>query len=92
MNKSPLDKLVVKDSPGKITVADMRLMFETAVQSTETLRGLSLEGCDIGGQFHYIAPDTDHAWFGFALGLRCAERVELNGKFVSAEMRKAQSQ
>jgi hypothetical protein len=85
--QSVLDKLVVQDVPGKITVADMRLMFEAALTSTDKLKGISLEPCEkCSDQFYYKHPSTNHAWFGFALGLRCAERVELNGRFVAAAL------
>jgi hypothetical protein len=84
---SILNKLAVKDRPGTITVSEMRLMFEAAVNATGKLNGLPLEACKQNGQFHYTNTETDCAWFGFALGLRCAERIELNGKFVAAKLR-----
>jgi hypothetical protein len=32
---------------------------------------------EVNGEFsHYMNPETDTFWLGFALGMRCAERVQ----------------
>jgi hypothetical protein len=33
----------------------------------------------------YMHPDTDAIWFGFSLGMRCAERLEQNIRATEAK-------
>lgn len=69
--------LTIKDKPGRITVAEMRGYFEGAVNNTPALKANTpLGAMEINEQFsHYLDADTDTMWIGFALGMRCAERV-----------------
>ena len=59
------------------TVANMRKLFEEAVNSTPALKKNTPLGImEINGQFsHYMHPDTDTLWIGFAIGLRMAQRM-----------------
>ncbi|BDD90912.1 hypothetical protein PanNE5_03520 [Pandoraea sp. NE5] len=70
--------LRVKDLPGKITVAEMRRLFEASITSTPMFKDNTPLGImQVNGEFsHYMTPDTDTMWLGFALGMRCAERVD----------------
>jgi hypothetical protein len=71
--------LSIQDREGVMTVADMRALFEASVRNTAALsRHLQLGIVEKGGVFsHYSHETTDIAWCGFALGLRCAERIAL---------------
>lgn len=70
--------LRIKDGPGKIpTVEEARDVFEMAVANTDLLRrkmkmDVRLTSGDFDG---YQDAQTDNIWFGFALGLRCAHRL-----------------
>jgi hypothetical protein len=69
-------KLTMKD--GRLpTVANMRVLFEKMVNDTECLKKNTPIGVmEINGKFdHYMHPDTDTLWIGFALGMRCAQRI-----------------
>lgn len=69
--------LTIKDKPGCITVADMRDYFERAVNDTPSLKANTPLGVmEINEQFaYYMDRDTDTMWIGFAIGMRCAERI-----------------
>ena len=69
--------LTIKDKPGRITVADMRQHFERAINDEPALKASTPLGVmEINEQFaYYMDKDTDTMWLGFALGMRCAERV-----------------
>lgn len=69
--------LTIKDRPGCITVAEMRSHFEGAINNTPALKASTPLGViEINEQFaYYMDRDTDTMWIGFALGMRCAERV-----------------
>jgi hypothetical protein len=71
-----MSKLQMKDRPDCITVAAMRTRFERAINGTPRLKESTPLGVmEINGEFdHYMSPDTDTMWIGFALGLRFAER------------------
>lgn len=71
--------LTIKDIPGRISVADMRGYFESAINDTPKLKANTpLETMEINGQFaYYMDRDTDTMWLGFAIGMRCAERVTI---------------
>lgn len=69
--------LTIKDKPGRITVAEMRSYFEGAINNTPALKANTpLSVMEINEQFaYYMDRDTDTMWIGFALGMRCAERI-----------------
>lgn len=69
--------LAVKDRPGVISVAEMRKLFEGIVNQTPVIaKSAPLGIMEVNGQLsHYMNADTDTMWIGFALGLRCAERL-----------------
>lgn len=70
----------IKNRPGCISKEKMRQYFEKAINDTALLRSkISIETKDD----HYLNPDTDTMWTGFALGMRCAER--LSGKVAVKE-------
>lgn len=70
--------LNVKDYPGRISVETMRAHFEGMVKGTPAFAANTpLGAITINDSFsHYADPDTDTMWLGFAMGMRCAERVE----------------
>jgi hypothetical protein len=67
----------VKDRPGVIRVAAMREYFERAMKSTPQFKGIPLDAVEEGDGHlvHYTDKRTDDLWLGFALGMRCAERI-----------------
>ena len=69
---------VVRDRPGVMKAILMRNYFEGAVMQTPTLAAaLPLERVFVAGEFQqYKRPETQTAWVGFALGMRCAERMQ----------------
>lgn len=69
--------LRIKDGPGKMPVAKMRELFEAAISGTPLLRSSTPLGTmEVNGEFsHYMNPETDTLWIGFALGLRMGERI-----------------
>ena len=70
-------KLNLKDRPGVIAVSEMRRHFERMVADTPHFQNRTpLRVMEINGQFsHYMDANTDTMWLGFALGMRCAERL-----------------
>lgn len=70
--------LNVKDKPGCISVETMRTYFEGFVRDTPAFaNNTPLGTVTINDQFsHYADSETDTLWLGFAMGMRCAERVE----------------
>ena len=70
--------LQMKDRPGCITVAAMRTRFEQAINGTPRLKANTPLGImEINGSFsHYMDPNTDTMWIGFAIGLRFAAREQ----------------
>lgn len=72
----------VKDVDGRITVAKMRGLFEQSIRQTPTFRDNTPLGImEINGQFsHYMNATTDTMWIGFAIGMRCAERIVLRAQ------------
>lgn len=70
--------LNVKDYPGCISVEAMRPYFEGLVKGTPAFaKNTPLGIVTINDRFsHYADPDTDTLWLGFAMGMRCAERIE----------------
>lgn len=73
-----MSKIMIVDGPGKMPVDDMRMLFEQCIINTGALaQNTPLGIMEVNGKFHhYMDPDTDTMWLGFALGLRCAERLE----------------
>lgn len=71
--------LDIKEKPGAISKALMRHYFEGAITNTPSLKSNTPLGAVlVNGEFsHYADSDTDTMWLGFALGMRCAERVEV---------------
>lgn len=69
--------ITIKDKPGCITVDEMRNYFENSIKETALLASNTPLGVmEINGKFsHYVTPDTDTMWIGFALGMRAAERL-----------------
>ncbi|AZY50118.1 hypothetical protein C0J09_14030 [Bordetella avium] len=69
--------LTIKEKPGSISVAEMRKYFEQGIKNTPALKGKTPLGImEINGEFaYYMDSSTDTMWFGFALGMRAAERV-----------------
>lgn len=69
----------IQDGPGKMAVADMRPLFERSIEDTPLLSKtfkLGFAANKSSMEFvHYLSPETDAAWVGFALGMRCAERL-----------------
>jgi hypothetical protein len=55
----------------------MRSLFEECIRDTKKLSDTTPLGVmEVNGEFsHYMDPDTDTMWLGFAIGLRCAERL-----------------
>ena len=70
--------LEVRDRPGVMKASLMRHYFEGAVMQTATLAAtLPLDRVVVAGEFQeYMRPETQAAWVGFALGMRCAERLQ----------------
>jgi hypothetical protein len=69
--------LTLRDGPGKMPIGRMQNLFERSVNDTPALQQkVSLLIVTENGEFsHYADPHTDALWVGFALGLRCAERL-----------------
>lgn len=69
--------LTILDREGCITVAAMRALFERSVKETRVLAQTTPLGTiEVNGAFsHYMEPDTDTLWIGFAIGMRAAERA-----------------
>lgn len=67
----------IKDGPGKMPVALMRTYFERLVNDTDVFKANTPLGImEVNGEFsHYMDAETDTMWLGFALGMRCAERL-----------------
>ena len=65
------------DGEGKIPVARMRECFEEAITNTPAFAKCTPLGpFDINDEFYsYMDGDTDTMWIGFALGMRCYERM-----------------
>jgi hypothetical protein len=67
----------IKDKPNCIPVGMMRTMFEQSMITTGLMGPEDLGAMEINGNFsHYFKPDVDLIWLGFALGMRCSERME----------------
>lgn len=70
--------IVVKDKEGAIKVDSMRNFFEQSVTQTEVLKkNFPLGRDDLSGA--YLNYKTDLLWSGYALGMRCHERLINHG-------------
>lgn len=72
--KTPASKLVVKDRSGVLPIHRIRAYFEEAVRQTGNLHSQPMEVAE-GEQFAYANAETNIFWLGFAIGMRCSERV-----------------
>lgn len=70
--------LKITDRPGVITSTTMRALFEESIRQTKVFaKNTPLGAVTINGVFsHYADSDTDTMWIGFAIGMRCAERLQ----------------
>jgi hypothetical protein len=73
--------LDIKDRPGAISSQLMRRYFEEAVRQTAALAAhVPLDRVVKDGEFtEYMHPETQAMWVGFAIGMRCAERLSNAG-------------
>lgn len=64
--------LQISSREGEIPVESMRHLFERAIRTEPYLHGkASLLSAQVNGVFsHYIDPDINSMWLGFALGIR----------------------
>lgn len=69
--------LQIKEKPGATSVAEMRRLFAEGIKNTPVLaKSTPLGIMEVNSKFsHYMDPDTDTMWIGFALGYRAAERT-----------------
>lgn len=58
----------------------IRSIFEEVVKKSPLLsKNTPLGIMEINGEFsHYMDPDTDTMWIGFAMGMRAAEKYKLH--------------
>lgn len=71
-----LNKRII-DGAGKMPVGLMRTFFELAMVQSDLLTPEDLQIVNVSGQFsHYYRRPVDLAWVGFALGLRCQQRLD----------------
>ena len=68
----------ISSRPGVISKQLMRHYFEGSVNGTASLKAsVSLEPILVAGEFsRYRSLETEKMWFGFAFGMRCAERIQ----------------
>ncbi len=74
--KTPLSKLVMVDREGAIPISIMHHHFEEAMRQTPKFSEQPLERATVNGHDIYKNDETNLVWNGFALGMRCAERIE----------------
>lgn len=70
--------LYIKDRAGTISKAEMQRMFEKAVSDTPALKATAEIDSAVmtDGVIDYYADEKTNAlWAGWALGMRCAERL-----------------
>jgi hypothetical protein len=65
-----------------IGLSEIKQAFEDYVKNSKRFKdNTPLETMEINGVFHhYMNPDTDTMWIGFALGFRTAEQKFKNEK------------
>jgi hypothetical protein len=72
----------IQDRPGCIMVDEMRSLFERCINETKSFA----ENFALGRCFGvYIDSQTDLMWNGFAIGMRCAERIAKAAEGASQE-------
>jgi hypothetical protein len=73
----PTGQLVIRDREGCISVKAVQAYFEGSVRSTEALcKQFPLNRNVMGDEFiEYVSFKTQAAWIGFAIGMRCLQRV-----------------
>ena len=61
-----------------MNLEEIRALFEATVKGSKRLvKSTPLGTMEINGAFHhYMDPDTDTMWLGFALGVKAIERLE----------------
>lgn len=84
--------LIIRDGIGKMLTVEMRRLFEQAVNETELLKhNYPLGVNETEGRFDcYQNANTDNLWCGFALGLRCAERIKKASMSNAQDQRRAE--
>jgi hypothetical protein len=67
----------IRDRSGCIATETMRALFEQCIRDTPSFRQtMPLDHLPGDGTFgYYVDPQTDSMWLGFAIGMRCAERI-----------------
>jgi hypothetical protein len=76
MNKT-FAEIDIIDGKGKLPEKYLRAQFESAFQTTKRLAERTrFERARDG---HYVDPATQAAWIGFAIGMRCYERLVKSG-------------
>lgn len=67
----------MKEQEGFMPFDTMREHFERTIKDTPMFASNTPLGpITVNGKFtRYMDPDTDTMWLGFALGVRCAERL-----------------
>jgi len=68
----------IKNPPGVRPAEQMRALFEKSIRSTPVFaRNYTLGASMVSGEFrHYTNPETEAMWIGFAIGMRCADRLD----------------
>lgn len=72
-----MTRLDITDRDGCITKKEMRALFEGSINQTRLFsERMPLGAVTFNGEFdHYDDSNTDTMWLGFAIGMRCAERL-----------------
>jgi len=66
----------INNYEGVVHTDDIRKLFEKVVADTSILKKVELEPVMKDGAFDgYKNDDTNVLWAGFAIGIRCAERI-----------------
>lgn len=71
LDRDPSIRALVVDADGELPAAAIRVLFEECLRQTSGLRGYALRREGPG----YQSVRTDDLWMGFALGVRCGERI-----------------
>lgn len=72
--ETPAAQIAIKDRDEAISVSIMRGLFEQIIKETDKLKDQPIQAHNTG-QFFYENDETNILWNGFALGMRCAERI-----------------
>jgi hypothetical protein len=69
-------RFCIVDKPGTISVREMQSLFESSCRKNDIIgRCTHLDTVQDAEGLQYADEETDTLWLGFALGLRCAERI-----------------